>query len=74
MKVRSAKTNIGDWIFVLVCIVISIICVIPMLHLAAKSLSGTEFLIRHEVTIWPKGFNLEAYQTVLSDSTTTTKQ
>jgi putative aldouronate transport system permease protein len=68
MKVRSAKTNFGDWIFVLVCIAISVICVIPMLHLAAKSLSATEFLIRHEVTIWPKGFNLEAYQTVLSDA------
>ena len=38
-----------------------------MVNLAAKSLSGTEFLIRHEVYLWPKGFNLEAYQTVLSD-------
>ena len=67
MKVKSAKTMIGDWIFVLVCVIISIICVVPMIHLAAKSLSGTDFLIRHEVYLWPKGFSLEAYQTVLSD-------
>ncbi len=67
MKVKSTGTKIGDWIFVIICILISIICVLPMLNLAARSLSGTEFLIRHEVFIWPKGFNLEAYQTVLSD-------
>ncbi|MBO4505397.1 MAG: carbohydrate ABC transporter permease [Lachnospiraceae bacterium] len=67
MKVKSTSTKIGDAIFVLVCILISIICIVPMLNLAARSLSGTEFLIRHEVYIWPKGFNLEAYQTVLSD-------
>ncbi|MBR5967743.1 MAG: carbohydrate ABC transporter permease [Lachnospiraceae bacterium] len=67
MKVKSTSTKIGDAIFVIVCILISIICIVPMLNLAARSLSGTEFLIRHEVYIWPKGFNLEAYQTVLSD-------
>ena len=67
MKVKSTSTNIGDAVFVIICILISIICIVPMLNLAARSLSGTEFLIRHEVYIWPKGFNLEAYQTVLSD-------
>ena len=67
MKVKSTSTKIGDAVFVIICILISIICIVPMLNLAARSLSGTEFLIRHEVYIWPKGFNLEAYQTVLSD-------
>ncbi|MBO7633218.1 MAG: carbohydrate ABC transporter permease [Lachnospiraceae bacterium] len=67
MKVKSTGTKVGDWIFVIICIFISIICVAPMLNLLARSLSGTEFLIRHEVYLWPKGFNLEAYQTVLSD-------
>ncbi len=67
MKVKSTGTKIGDWIFVIICVIISCICVAPMLNLLARSLSGTEFLIRHEVYLWPKGFNLEAYQTVLSD-------
>ncbi len=67
MKVKSAKTLIGDWIFVIICVFIAIICVLPMLNLAAKSLSDTQHLIRHEVYLWPRGFNLEAYQTVLSD-------
>ena len=67
MNVRSKESKAGDIFFVVICILISIICIIPMINLAAKSLSGTEYLIRHEVYLWPKGFNLEAYQTVLSD-------
>ena len=53
--------------FVILCVIISAICIIPMLNLAAKSLSSTEFLIRHEVFLWPKGWDFEAYKTVLSD-------
>ncbi|MBR6381958.1 MAG: carbohydrate ABC transporter permease [Lachnospiraceae bacterium] len=67
MKIKSVKSRIGDWVFVFFCVIIAVICVLPMLNLLAKSLSATDFLIRHEVYIWPKGFNLEAYQTVLSD-------
>ena len=67
MKVKSRKAVFGDWVFVFICIIISAICVIPMLNLAAKSLSGTEYLIRHEVFLWPKGWDFEAYKTVLSD-------
>ena len=68
MKVKSTQAKIGDWVFVLLCVIISIICVVPMVNLAAKSLSGTEFLIRHDVYLWPKGFNLDAYKTVLADA------
>ena len=67
MKVKSRKAVFGDWMFVILCIIISAICVIPMLNLAAKSLSSTEYLIRHEVYLWPKGWDFEAYKTVLSD-------
>jgi putative aldouronate transport system permease protein len=38
-----------------------------MINLAARSLSGTDFLVKHEVYLWPKGFNLKAYGTVLTD-------
>lgn len=65
IKSRSAK--VGDWCFVLVCIVVSLICVVPMLNLLARSLSSTDALIKHKVYLWPKGFNLQAYSAVLSD-------
>jgi len=67
MKVKSTSAKIGDWIFVIVCVFISIICVVPMLNLLAKSLSSTDYLIKNAVTLWPKGFNVDAYKTVLSD-------
>ena len=67
MKVKSTRAKIGDWVFVFICVIISLICIIPMLNLAAKSLSGTQYLIRHEVFLWPKGLNFEAYGTVLAD-------
>ena len=67
-QIHSVKSQIGDWLFVLLCIIISLICIIPMINLLAKSLSSVEFLVKHEVYILPKGLNFEAYTTVLSDS------
>lgn len=65
IKSRSAK--IGDWIFVLICVLVSVICLVPMLNLLARSLSSTDALVRHEVYLLPKGLNLEAYSMVLGD-------
>ncbi len=67
MKVKSNADKIWDIVFVIACFAIAAICVIPMLNLLAKSLSGTDFLVRHEVYLLPKGFNLDAYSTVLKD-------
>ena len=67
MKVKSTSAKVGDWIFVLICVMVSIICVVPMLNLLAKSLSATDYLVRNEIYLWPKGFNVDAYATVLKD-------
>ena len=67
MKVKSNEAKIGDWIFVAICILISIICVVPMINLLARSLSGTEYLVRHQVYLLPKGLNFDAYSLVLKD-------
>lgn len=67
MKVKSTKEKIVDWIFVILCLGIAVMCLAPMVNLAAKSLSSTEHLIRHDVSFWPKGFNLEAYGHVFRD-------
>lgn len=67
MKVKSTSHKIGDWIFVLICVLVSIICVVPMINLLAKSLSDTSFLVKNQVYLLPKGLNFEAYATVLKD-------
>ncbi|MBQ3270360.1 MAG: carbohydrate ABC transporter permease [Clostridia bacterium] len=43
------------------------ICLVPMLNVLARSLSSAQYLIRNEVVLWPKGWNLDAYTTVLKD-------
>lgn len=66
-NVKSTSSKLGDWCFVLLCVIVGAICLLPMIHLLAKSLSGTDYLVRHEVSLWPKGFNFDAYLTVLKD-------
>lgn len=68
MKVKSISHKIGDWIFVVICVFVSIVCIVPMINLLAKSLSDTQALIRNEVYILPRGMNFNAYGTVLTDS------
>ncbi len=65
--IKSRATKIGDGVIVAVCCVLIFICLVPLLNVLARSLSSTEHLIRNEVLLWPKGFNLEAYTTVLGD-------
>lgn len=65
--IRSKAAKAGDWIFVIICVFICIICLVPMINLLARSLSATEFLIKREVYLWPKGLNFDAYEMVLTD-------
>ncbi|MBQ5932608.1 MAG: carbohydrate ABC transporter permease [Lachnospiraceae bacterium] len=66
--IKSAKTRRGDWVFVIICVLVGVICLVPMLNLAARSLSSTDALIKHEVTIYPKGLNLTAYEYVFGNA------
>lgn len=67
-NVKSTSSKIGDLCFAFLCVIVGAMCLLPMVHLLAKSLSGTDYLVRHEVSLWPKGLNFDAYMTVLSDS------
>ena len=65
--IKSKSTKIGDWIVVVICLILIFICLLPMLNVLARSLSDTQYLIRNEVLLWPKGINFEAYKTVLGN-------
>jgi len=62
------KSKLGDFIVVVVFIVLICICLFPMMNVFARSMSAPEFLIRREVGLFPKGFNLNAFEIVWSDS------
>ncbi|MDR0248651.1 MAG: carbohydrate ABC transporter permease [Oscillospiraceae bacterium] len=66
--IKSKATKFTDLIIAFICLLVALICVLPMVNIAARSLSGGEFLMRKEVFLVPKGTNVIAYQTILRDS------
>ena len=68
MKVKSVGAKVGDWVFVVICVLVSLICVLPMINLLAKSLSSSEYLVRNEIYLLPKGLNFDAYSQVFKNS------
>ena len=65
--IKSKSTRMGDWIIAIISFIVMFICLVPLLNVLARSLSSAEYLIRNEVVLWPKGWNVDAYTTVLKD-------
>ena len=65
--IKSKSTKAGDIIIAVICFIIMFVCLVPMLNVLARSLSDSQYLIRNEVVLWPKGWNVRAYTTVLQD-------
>lgn len=51
----------------LVMLVLAAIMLYPFVYMLAVSLSGDVYVMKGEVTLWPKGFNLRMYELVLGD-------
>ena len=66
--IKSKSTRFGDWVIAVISFIIMFVCLVPMLNVLARSLSSAEYLIRNEVVLWPKGWNVDAYTTVLRDA------
>ncbi|MCL1964613.1 MAG: carbohydrate ABC transporter permease [Firmicutes bacterium] len=66
--IKSKTAKLGDWVVVFLCVLLILICLLPLLNIVARSLSTATALVRNEVLLWPVGWNLDAYQTVLKDA------
>ena len=66
--IKSKQTKAGDIVVVIFCLLLIFICLVPMLNVLARSLSDSQYLIRNEVILWPKGLNFNAYKTVLGNA------
>ena len=64
--IKSRTTRTGDFVIAFICLLLMLVCVLPLLHVLACSLSDADALVRNEVFIWPKGWNTEAYRIVLT--------
>src|SRR5512147_24557 len=66
--IKSKSSRFWDLMIAFICILLILVCLLPMVNILARSLSSFEAIIRNEVTLWPKGWNLESYRFVLTDS------
>ena len=66
--IKSKRTKVTDYFIAFICFLLILICIIPVLSVFARSLSSPGALMRKEVFLWPVGFNLDAYQRVLSST------
>ena len=68
MKVRKKSDVVADILIYLFIGILSLICLIPFIHVLAVSISGNGAVMSNEVFLIPKDLNLEAYKTVFGDS------
>ena len=63
------KFTIGDFLIILILVILCATCVLPFVHLAAKSVSSNTAVMQKAVVLWPIGFNLDAYNSIFQDGT-----
>lgn len=61
------KVTLFSVINVILLLGVVVVTLYPFIHMAAVSLSRNAFVMRGEVSWFPKGFNLDMYKIVLSD-------
>lgn len=66
MKRKASDTAVDAIIYIFIGI-LSLICLIPFIHVAAMSLSSDAAVMANRVFLIPKGINADAYKTVLGD-------
>lgn len=68
-RMSTCTTNkIADICIYLIIGLISATCVLPFIHIAAKSVSEEVYVIANKVFLIPEGFILDAYKKVLNDA------
>ena len=65
---RLNKSRFGDFIIVIIFIALICVCLFPMMNVFSRSMSAPHHLIRNEVGLFPRGFNLRAFEIVWNDS------
>ena len=68
MASRSKRIDVWDVVINAFVIILSLACLLPLIHILAKSLSTDAYVIANKVTLWPQGFTLEAYSRVFADA------
>ena len=52
------KFHVSDVVMVVILVILCATCVVPFIHLLAKSVSSNTAVLAKRVSFWPIGFNL----------------
>ncbi len=61
------KYHVSDFVIVIILTLLCLTCILPFIHLFAKSFSSNTAVMQKSVFLWPKGFNTKAYHSIFSD-------
>lgn len=62
------KDSIVDGMFYLILILVCLTCILPFIHIFAKSVSNEAYVVANKIFLIPKGINFEAYKKVFHDA------
>ena len=61
------RVRVSDFVIAFIILLLSLTCIIPFIHIAAKSISSNTAVLSRQVLLWPKGLNFEAYGSIFRD-------
>lgn len=61
------KFKVSDFLMMALIVILCITCIFPFIHLAAKSVSSNTAVMAKSVFLWPVGFNVDAYKSIIED-------
>ncbi|MCC3373612.1 carbohydrate ABC transporter permease [Cohnella sp. REN36] len=65
--IKSPKLGLFPVVSAVILTIVVVATLYPFVHMIAVSLSGDVYVIKNEITVWPKGFNVNMYNLVLGD-------
>ena len=66
-KSGLSRLRIGDLLISFVIILLCLTCILPFLHIAAKSISSNTAVLSKTVFLWPRGITFAAYGSIFRD-------
>ena len=61
------RVKISDFVIAFVILLLSLTCIVPFIHIAAKSISSNTAVMSKSVYLLPKGINVDAYASIFRD-------
>lgn len=68
-KVKTLEDMVFDFVVYFGVLFAAIVTLYPFVYVLSMSISDPGAVLRKEVFLWPKGFSLQAYETVFKDET-----